>query len=138
MRLGPLTLADLSILGAVAAYLAPIAIAKYGALAAFDNERPRDPAFYQDPFRARALWAHQNGIEGFAFFAAAVIIAQLRAAPQPIVDGLALAYVALRFAYAAAYLAGASKLRSLIWAVAFAANIALLLSPLWGAAEAGA
>ena len=132
MRLGPLTLADLSILGAVVAYMAPIAIAKYGALDRFDNEKPRDPAFYQDPFRARALGAHQNGLEGFAFFAAAVVIAQLRAAPQHIVDGMALGYVALRFAYAAAYLAGAGKLRSAIWALAFAVNIAILFSPLYG------
>ena len=131
MRLGPLTLADLSILAAVAAYMAPIAIAKYGSLRQFDNDKPRDPAFYQDPFRARALWAHQNGLEGFAFFAAAVVIAQMRDAPQHVADSLALAYVALRFAYAAAYLAGLSALRSGLWALAFAVNVALLLSPLW-------
>lgn len=131
MHLGPLTLADLSILGAVAAYMAPIVIAKYGAIDRFDNDKPRDPAFYEDPFRARALWAHQNGMEGFAFFAAAVVVAQLRAAPQHWVDGLAVGYVGLRFAYAAAYLAGAAALRSLIWTLAFAINIALLLSPLF-------
>jgi uncharacterized MAPEG superfamily protein len=132
MRLGPLTLADLSILGAVAAYMAPIAIAKYGAFDAFDNSRPRDPAFFQDPFRARALWAHQNGLEGFAFFAAAVVIAQLRDGPQNIVDALAMAYVALRFGYAAAYLADRPNLRSGLWMLGFLANIALLLSPLYG------
>jgi len=131
MRFGPLTLADLSILGAVAAYMAPVIVAKYGAIKDFDNEKPRDPEFYKDPFRARALWAHQNGLEGFAFFAAAVVIAQFREAPQGIVDGLALGYVALRFAYSAAYLAGNGKLRSLIWALAFLANVALLLSPLF-------
>ena len=130
MHWGPLTLADLSILGAVAAYMAPIATAKYAAGGSFDNAKPRDPTFYDDAFRARALGAHQNGLEGFAFFAVAVVIAQMRAAPQHIVDGLAVAYVALRFAYAAAYLAGAASLRSAIWALAFAANIALLLSPL--------
>ena len=131
MHWGPLTLADLSILGAVAAYMAPIAIVKYAAIGAFDNRKPRDALFYRDPFRARGLWAHQNGLEGFAFFAAAVVIAQMRAAPQHIVDGLAVAYVALRFAYAAAYLANLAKLRSTIWTLAFAANVALLLSPLW-------
>jgi uncharacterized MAPEG superfamily protein len=131
MRLGPLTLADLSILGAVAAYMAPIAIAKYGALGSFDNSRPRDPGFYEDPFRARALWAHQNGLEGFAFFAAAVVIAQMRAAPQHMVDGLAVAYVAVRFAYAAAYLANLPSLRSGLWALGFAVNVALLLAPAW-------
>ena len=132
MHLGPLTLADLSILGAVVAYMAPIAIAKYGALKTFDNEKPRDPAFYQDPFRARALGAHQNGLEGFAFFVAAVVIAQLRDAPQHLVDSLAIGYVALRFAYAAAYLAGAGKLRSAIWGLGFLLNVLLFLSP-WSA-----
>jgi len=131
MHWGPLTLADLSILGAVAAYLAPIAIVKYGAIRSFDNARPRDPAFYQDPFRARALGAHQNGMEGFAFFAAAVVIAQMRGAPQNLADGLAVAYVALRFAYDAAYLSGAASLRSALWALGLAVNVALLLTPLW-------
>jgi uncharacterized MAPEG superfamily protein len=131
MHWGRLTLADLSILGAVAAYLAPILIVKYGAIGSFDNSKPRDPAFYQDPFRARGLWAHQNGLEGFAFFAAAVVIAQMRGAPQNLADGLAVAYVALRFAYDAAYLADAPSLRSAIWALGFAVNVALLLTPLW-------
>jgi uncharacterized MAPEG superfamily protein len=131
MHWGRLTLADLSILGAVAAYLAPIAIVKYGAIRLFDNAKPRDPAFYQDPFRARGLWAHQNGMEGFAFFAAAVVIAQMRGAPQNLADGLAVAYVALRFAYDAAYLSGAASLRSALWALGLAVNVALLLTPLW-------
>jgi uncharacterized MAPEG superfamily protein len=131
MRLGPLTLADLSILGAVVAYLAPIMIVKYSAIGAFDNTKPRSPEFYRDPFRARGLWAHQNGLEGFAFFAAAVVIAQMRGAPQNIADSLAVAYVALRFAYDAAYLAGAAGLRSAIWGLALVVNIALLLAPLW-------
>jgi uncharacterized MAPEG superfamily protein len=131
MRLGPLTLADLSILGAVVAYMAPIMIAKYGALGDFDNAKPRDPAFFQDPFRARGLGAHQNGLEGFALFAAAVVIAQMRDAPQHWVDGLAVGYVALRFFYVAAYLAGMAAVRSAIWLLAFAVNVALLLSPWW-------
>ncbi len=118
-------------IGAVIAYLAPIIIVKYGALESFDNSKPRDAAFYRDPYRARGLWAHQNGIEGFAFFVAAVLIAQMRGAPQHVADGLALAYVALRFAYDAAYLAGAARLRSALWGLALAVNIALFLSPLW-------
>jgi len=124
-----LSLADLCLLGAVGAYLLPIAIAKYAAFKAFDNRRPRDPAFYRDPFRARALWAHQNGIEGFAFFAAAVILAEMRGAGQPLVDGLAAAYLVLRLLYLAFYLADRPSLRSAAWALAFAANVAILLSP---------
>ena len=126
--LGRLTLADLSILGAVVAYMLPIAIAKYGALRSFDNAKPRDPDFYKDPFRARALGANQNGLEGFAFFAAAVIIAQMRGVSQPLVDGLAFAYLALRFVFVALYLADKPSLRSAAWALAFAVNIAILLS----------
>jgi uncharacterized MAPEG superfamily protein len=126
--LGRLTLADLSILGAVIAYMLPIAVAKYGAIKSFDNSKPRDPNFYKDPFRARALGAHQNGLEGFAFFAAAVIIAQMRGASQPLVDGLAWAYLGLRLAYVALYLADKPSLRSTAWALALGVNIAILLA----------
>jgi uncharacterized MAPEG superfamily protein len=55
----------------------------------------------------------------------------MRGAPQNVADGLAVAYVALRFAYDAAYLAGAASLRSAVWALALAVNVALLLTPLW-------
>ncbi|MEI9891048.1 MAG: MAPEG family protein [Caulobacteraceae bacterium] len=47
------------------------------------------------------------------------------------VDALALAYIALRFGYTAAYLAGMGSLRSGLWAFALILNIALLLSPWW-------
>jgi uncharacterized MAPEG superfamily protein len=130
LTLTHLTLADLSLLGGVAAYMAPIAIAKLSAARQFDNAKPRDEAFFRDPFRARALWAHRNGIEGYAFFAAAVVVAELRDGRQATVDGLAIGYVALRFGYAAAYLGDRPRLRSALWGLAFAANVALLLSPL--------
>jgi uncharacterized MAPEG superfamily protein len=109
----------------------PISVAKYTALKAFDNARPRDADFYKDPFRARALWAHQNGLEGFAFFAAAVIIAQMRGAAQPMVDGLAAGYVLLRFGYVAAYLADRPSVRSVIWVLGFVVNLAIVFAPLW-------
>ncbi len=125
----PLTIADLSILGAVFAYLAPAGISKFSGRKDYDNARPRDPAFFADPLRARALWAHQNGIEGFALFAVAVVLAELHGAAQPVVDGLALAYLVLRAAYVAAYVADKPTLRSLVWGLAMAANVAILLSP---------
>ena len=126
-----LTPADLCIAGAVVAYMLPIAVAKYSAIKAFDNARPRDPAFYRDPFRARALAAHQNGLEGFAFFAVAVIVAQMRGASQPVVDGLAAGYVVLRLAFVAAYLADKPSLRSAIWSLGFTVNAAILVAPVW-------
>ena len=128
---GSLTLADLSILGAVIAYMTPIAVAKYSSIKTFDNARPRDPGFYKDPLRGRALAAHQNGLEGFAFFAAAVIVAQIRGGAQPVVDAMAIAYVVLRFAYVGLYIGDRPGLRSGTWALGFAANVAILLSPLF-------
>jgi uncharacterized MAPEG superfamily protein len=125
-----LTLADWSILAAVGAYILPIGVAKYSGIRAYDNAAPRDPGFYRDPLRARALGAHQNGMEGFAFFAAAVILSQLRGAHQPLVDGLAAAYVGLRLAYVAAYLVNRPTLRSVIWSIGLLVNVALFLSPL--------
>jgi uncharacterized MAPEG superfamily protein len=129
-----MTLADVCIVGAVAAYILPIVVAKYSALNTFDNSRPRDPDFYKDPFRARGLGAHQNGMEGFAFFAAAVIVAQIRGAGQPVVDGLAIAYVVLRLAYVAAYLGDRAGVRSMVWILGLAVNLALFFSPLWAKA----
>ncbi len=126
-----MTLADFCIVAAVVAYMLPISVAKYTAIKAFDNARPRDPDFYKDPFRARALGAHQNGLEGFAFFAAAVIVAQMRGAAQPTVDALAAGYVLLRFAYVAAYMTDKASLRSIIWVVGFAINVAIVFAPLW-------
>jgi uncharacterized MAPEG superfamily protein len=125
-----LTIADWAILAAVGAYVLPIGIAKYSGIRSFDNANPREPGFYKDPFRARALGAHQNGMEGFAFFAAATILAQTRGAAQPLVDGLAAGYVLLRLAYIAAYLGDKATIRSVIWSTGFLVNLAIFLAPL--------
>jgi len=52
--------------------LLTIAPVKWLGIRSFDNAKPRDPHFYDDPLRARAWGAHQNGIETFPFFAVAV------------------------------------------------------------------
>ena len=59
-----------------------------GQCEAVRQRSPRDPAFYQDGIRARALGAHQNGIEAYPFFAAAVLLAEFRGAPQNLVNEL--------------------------------------------------
>jgi uncharacterized MAPEG superfamily protein len=91
----------------------------------YDN---RDPRAWQSRLAglpARANAAHLNGFEAFPLFAAAVIIAQVLQAPQPRVDGLALAFIALRLGYGVCYLAGWATLRSLVWVLALACCIAL-------------
>ena len=96
----------------------------------FNNARPRDPAFYAAGFRARSLWAHQNGMEAFPFFAAAVLLAEMRGVPQAILDGLAAAFILARLGYIACYFANKPTARSIVWAVGFILNLAIFFSPL--------
>ncbi|HYS45873.1 MAG TPA: MAPEG family protein, partial [Rhizomicrobium sp.] len=85
-----MTVAEWCVLGAVLLYLLTIAPFKPMGHREFDNQNPRDPAFYKPGIRARALGAHINGIETFPFFAFAVLLAEFRHVPQARLDALAL------------------------------------------------
>jgi uncharacterized MAPEG superfamily protein len=91
----------------------------------YDNRDPRSWLAKQTGASARAHAAHLNSFEAFPLFAAAVIIAQLTGAPQPRIDSLALAFVALRLAYGICYLGGWATLRSVVWLLALLCAIAL-------------
>jgi uncharacterized MAPEG superfamily protein len=125
------TIAEWMIFAAVIVYLLTIAPFKPLGYRDFDNAKPRDPAFYKEPLRARALGAHNNGIETFPFFAAAVLLAEFRAVPQHLIDLLAIGFVVVRLAFVAAYLLNYPWPRTLIWNVGFAVNLAIFLSPWW-------
>ena len=127
-----MTVAELCLLAAVILWLATIGLAKGFGWRDYDNARPRKAEFYADGWRARALGAHQNGLEALPFFAAAVLLAEFRAAPQGLVDSLATAFVVARLAYVAAYIGDRDLPRSVIWTAGFLLNIALFLSPLAG------
>ncbi len=120
-----MTIAEWCLFGAVILYLGTVAPAKAFGHREFDNAAPRDPAFYEHPMRKRALGAHINGIETFPFFAAAVLLAEFRQAPQPWVDGLALAFLATRVAFVGAYVGSKSTARTVLWNAAFAFNIGI-------------
>ena len=126
-----MTIAEWTVLGAVLLYLLTIAPVKPLGYKTFDNAYPRDPAFYKPGLRARALGAHLNGIETFPFFAAAVLLAEFRSQPQHWVDLLAVAFLAIRFAYVLAYLGNRPTLRTLLWNFGFAVNAAIFLMPWW-------
>ena len=126
-----MTIAEWTVLGAVLLYLLTIAPAKPLGYKTFDNAYPRDPAFYKSGMRARALGAHLNGIETFPFFAAAVLLAEFRSQNQRWVDLLAVAFLAIRFAYVLAYLGNRPTLRTLLWNLGFAVNVAIFLMPWW-------
>jgi uncharacterized MAPEG superfamily protein len=97
----------------------------------FDNANPRDPRFYTPGLRARSQGAHLNGYETFPFFAAAVILAEMRAVPQGTVNALAVAFVLVRIVFVLLYLANRPTFRSAAFSVGMACNVAIFFSPLW-------
>src|SRR5204863_2561825 len=82
---GTMTVAEWCVFGTLMLYLLTIASVKWSGFGTFDNSRPRSPDFYGDPIRSRGLGAHQNGIEAFPFFAAAVLLAEFRLGPQRLI-----------------------------------------------------
>ncbi len=126
-----MTIAELCLPAAVLIYIAAIGVAKGSDIKGFNNGDPRNPAFYASGLRKRALGAHNNGIEAFPLFAAAVLLAEMRHANQGVIDALAVGFIVLRIAYVAAYLGDKPTVRSFIWSAALAVNLAIFFSPLY-------
>jgi uncharacterized MAPEG superfamily protein len=126
----PMSIADWCILGAVLIHLLTLAPAKALGHREFKNSAPRDPAFYADPMRARILGAHNNGIETFPFFAAAILLAELKHGAQPVVDGLSVGFLVVRIAFVLAYIGNRPTVRTLLWNLGFALNVLIFISPL--------
>jgi uncharacterized MAPEG superfamily protein len=126
-----MTVAEWCVFGTLMLYLLTIASVKWIGFRRFDNARPRDPGFYaEDPIASRALGAHQNGIEAFPFFAVAVLLAEFHAGPQRLIDELAVLFLIVRIAYVFTYLGDRPTLRSILWSLGFAINIAIFFMPL--------
>ena len=125
-----MTVAEYCVFGVVALYLLTIVPIKWIGFRQYDNSKPRDPAFYEDAIRARALGAHQNGIETFPFFAAAVLLAEFRGAPQNLINELAVLFLIVRIAYVLTYIGNRPSLRSILWSIGFAINIGIFFLPL--------
>jgi uncharacterized MAPEG superfamily protein len=125
-----MTVAEWCVFGTVVLYLLTIMPVKWIGFRSYDNAKPRDPAFYDAPLRARALGAHQNGIEAFPFFAAAVLLAEFRAAPQNLINELAVLFLIVRVAYVFTYIGGRPRLRSILWNVGFVINVGIFFLPM--------
>ncbi|CCE00137.1 MAPEG family protein [Bradyrhizobium sp. STM 3809] len=128
-----MTIAELCIFASVMLYLVTIVPAKWISVEGagrYDNARPRDPAFYHGGIRERALGAHQNGIEAFPFFAAAVLLAEFRAAPQSLINELSVLFVIVRAAYVLTYIGDRPSLRSILWAIGFLITAGIFFLPL--------
>jgi uncharacterized MAPEG superfamily protein len=94
----------------------------------FDNHNPRQWLANVQGWQARANAAQLNSFEALPLFIAGVLIAERMHASQPLVDGLALVFVAARVGYIAAYLADRANLRSMLWALGFAACITMFFA----------
>lgn len=94
----------------------------------YDNHDPRAWLAKQTGYRARANAAQANSFEALPFFIGAVLIAQVTQARQPVIDGLALLFIASRIVYIALYLADRDMLRSGVWGVGFFSCIALVFA----------
>jgi uncharacterized MAPEG superfamily protein len=125
-----MTIAEWCVFASVMLYLLTIAPIKWIGFRKFDNANPRDPEFYDDPIRARAWAAHLNGIEAFPFFAAAVLLAEFRNAPQNLVNELAVLFLIVRIAYVFTYLGDRPTLRSILWSIGFAINVGIFFLPM--------
>lgn len=92
----------------------------------FDNRDPRGWLARQQGWQARANAAQQNSFEALPFFIGTVVIAHQLAAPQAILDILALLFVTLRIIYIAMYIADLAMVRSVIWTLALLVNVGIL------------
>ena len=124
-----MTIAEWCVFGTLMLYLLTIASVKWIGYRHFDNARPRDPAFYEDAIRARMHGAQGIGLCRFPFFAVAVLLAEFRLAPQHLIDELAVLFLIVRIAYVFTYLGNRPTLRSILWSIGFAINIAIFFLP---------
>ena len=97
----------------------------------YDNTDPRAWLARQQGWRARANAAQANSFEALPLFLAGVLVAQQAGARPLVVDGLALAFVALRVLYIACYLANRDLLRSSAWTLALGCSVALFFAAGW-------
>lgn len=97
----------------------------------YDNANPRDQQQKLEGWARRAHAAHNNAFEGFAPFAAAVLVAHVAGADAGWTNQLAIAYCGLRVLYTLAYVGDFAAVRSLVWLASFGATIALFALPLF-------
>ena len=94
----------------------------------YDNGNPRAWLALQADWRARANAAQANSFEALPFFIGAVIIAHQLGTHQARLDILAFVFVVLRLLYVMMYVAGLANMRSIVWTLALATNIAILFA----------
>lgn len=110
--------------------LMPYVLVMVARLPTFSLQANLVPRLTSDQFtgyQQRFYWAHLNALEVVAPFSALVIIAHQLHGPQGAIDLLALSFVGLRVAHAAAYAANLGLLRSVIFFSSMICMISILI-----------
>src|SRR5690606_9814037 len=94
-----------------------------------DNRHPRDQQAKLEGWARRAQAAHMNAFEGFAPFAAAVLVAHVGHADATWSAYLAIAYCALRAMYTLLYVGDVAAARSAVWFASVAVTVGLFILP---------
>jgi len=103
-----------------------VGIAKWGP--GYNNADPRNLAPYEG-YRRRSHDAQLNAFEALPFFIGAVALALQFGGRGLLLDLLCVAWILLRVGHGAAYVTDRDKVRSVIWMLALAVNIAIFLTP---------
>lgn len=91
----------------------------------YNNSTPRDQQAQLTGWGKRAHAAHNNSIEGFSFFAPAVLAALFSHASDTWTSTLCITYVVARTLYPLIYIADIAALRSTVWGVGVLATSGL-------------
>ena len=113
---------------------APGIFARWRSDKGYDNKQPRRQQRKLKGWAARAHASHQNALETFPMFAAAVIVNHLASGDLRMASALSIAYLVVRVLYHVAYIADADFFRTLCWMIGFIATCVLFLEPWLNAA----
>jgi uncharacterized MAPEG superfamily protein len=97
----------------------------------YDNIDPRGWLARQEGVRKWANNAQANSFEALPFFAAAVIVAHMLGSAGLLLNVLAVVFIGLRVLYIWLYVTAKQGVRSLVWILAFAVNVAIFLLPIF-------
>lgn len=107
----------------------PVTMAMRRQPGGYDNHNGRDQQAQLTGWGRRALASHQNSIEAFPPFAAAVVICYLAKGSLGGATALSLIFVAARMAYPLFYIADIAPARSLSWLIGVVAVFGLFILP---------
>ncbi|MCB9947771.1 MAG: MAPEG family protein [Rhodospirillaceae bacterium] len=105
-------------------------IAVRGLLGAMGN--PKDGEAPHSPWADRMMRAHRNAVENLVLFAALVLTVQTLGLSSPLTQMACLVYFFARLAHFVVYAAGIPVVRTLAFAVGFAAQAVLVVAILGG------